>query len=82
MEWPDMDPGPWRPFWQLGGKFGDLADKSMIPENATLFSISLLGKKDAWMYEKTPCDFSACRVEYIRSALESVCVCVDPLERL
>ncbi|GBM74911.1 hypothetical protein AVEN_67641-1 [Araneus ventricosus] len=24
---------------------GDLGDKSMIPENATLFSISLLGKK-------------------------------------
>ncbi|GBM22037.1 hypothetical protein AVEN_242705-1 [Araneus ventricosus] len=25
--------------------FGDLGDKSMIPENATLFSISLLGKE-------------------------------------
>ncbi|GBM52242.1 hypothetical protein AVEN_31059-1 [Araneus ventricosus] len=29
----------------FGDKFGDLGDKSMIPENATLFSISLLGKK-------------------------------------
>ncbi|GBL73086.1 hypothetical protein AVEN_128240-1 [Araneus ventricosus] len=29
----------------LGDKFGNLGDKSMIPENATLFSISLLGKK-------------------------------------
>ncbi|GBN36989.1 hypothetical protein AVEN_164435-1 [Araneus ventricosus] len=29
----------------LGDKFGDLGDKSMIPENATLFLISQLGKK-------------------------------------
>ncbi|GBM94138.1 hypothetical protein AVEN_149545-1 [Araneus ventricosus] len=33
----------WTP--DLDNKFGDLGDKSMISENATLFSISLLGKK-------------------------------------
>ncbi|GBM27173.1 hypothetical protein AVEN_108497-1 [Araneus ventricosus] len=45
----------------LGDKSGDLGDKSMIPENATLFSISLLGKKYTRMHEKTPCDVTACR---------------------
>ncbi|GBL72084.1 hypothetical protein AVEN_115094-1 [Araneus ventricosus] len=34
------------------------------------------------MYEKTPCDVTACRGEYIRAALGSERVCVDPLERL
>ncbi|GBO11714.1 hypothetical protein AVEN_243941-1 [Araneus ventricosus] len=34
------------------------------------------------MYEKTPCDITACRGEYIRAALGSErCVCVDPLEQ-
>ncbi|GBN91401.1 hypothetical protein AVEN_82180-1 [Araneus ventricosus] len=36
----------------------------MIPENATLFSIFLLGKR---IHEKTPCDITACRREYLRS---------------
>ncbi|GBL98295.1 hypothetical protein AVEN_222072-1 [Araneus ventricosus] len=30
---------------ELGDKFFNLDDKSIIPENVTLFSISLLGKK-------------------------------------
>ncbi|GBN15214.1 hypothetical protein AVEN_200736-1, partial [Araneus ventricosus] len=34
----------------------------MIPENATLFS--LLGKG---IHEKTPCDFTASRREYLRT---------------
>ncbi|GBN75869.1 hypothetical protein AVEN_77893-1 [Araneus ventricosus] len=33
----------WTP--DLGDHFGNLGDKLMIPENATSFSISLLGKK-------------------------------------
>ncbi|GBN02586.1 hypothetical protein AVEN_62511-1 [Araneus ventricosus] len=33
------------------------------------------------MYEKTPCDVTACRGEYIRAALGSE-RCADPLERL
>ncbi|GBM46512.1 hypothetical protein AVEN_109509-1 [Araneus ventricosus] len=37
----------------------------MIPENATLFSIFLLGKG---IHEKTPCDVTACRREYLRTA--------------
>ncbi|GBO37960.1 hypothetical protein AVEN_171276-1 [Araneus ventricosus] len=40
----------------------------MIPENATLFSIFLLGKG---IHEKTPCDVTACRREYLRTALRS-----------
>ncbi|GBN14319.1 hypothetical protein AVEN_208791-1 [Araneus ventricosus] len=37
----------------------------MILENATLFSIFLLGKG---IHEKTPCDVTACRREYLRTA--------------
>ncbi|GBN91053.1 hypothetical protein AVEN_176018-1 [Araneus ventricosus] len=37
----------------------------MIPENATLFSIFLLRKG---IHEKTPCDVTACRREYLRTA--------------
>ncbi|GBN46030.1 hypothetical protein AVEN_37817-1 [Araneus ventricosus] len=37
----------------------------MIPENATLFSIFLLGKG---IHEKSPCDVTACRREYLRTA--------------
>ncbi|GBN98075.1 hypothetical protein AVEN_269144-1 [Araneus ventricosus] len=37
----------------------------MIPENATLFSIFLQGKR---IREKTPCDVTACRREYLRTA--------------
>ncbi|GBM23549.1 hypothetical protein AVEN_237928-1 [Araneus ventricosus] len=37
----------------------------MIPENATLLSIFLLGKG---IHEKTPCDVTACRREYLRTA--------------
>ncbi|GBN58903.1 hypothetical protein AVEN_107654-1 [Araneus ventricosus] len=40
----------------------------MIPENATLFSIFLLGKG---IHEKTPCDITACRREYLRTAPRS-----------
>ncbi|GBM32517.1 hypothetical protein AVEN_176306-1 [Araneus ventricosus] len=40
----------------------------MIPENATLFSIFLLGKG---IHEKTPCDVTACRREYLRTAPRS-----------
>ncbi|GBN98728.1 Techylectin-5A [Araneus ventricosus] len=40
----------------------------MIPENATLFSIFLLGKG---IHEKTPCDVTACRREYLRTAPSS-----------
>ncbi|GBN43067.1 hypothetical protein AVEN_112087-1 [Araneus ventricosus] len=40
----------------------------MIPENATLFSIFLLGNG---IHEKTPCDITACRREYLRTALRS-----------
>ncbi|GBL86200.1 hypothetical protein AVEN_131943-1 [Araneus ventricosus] len=40
----------------------------MIPENATLFSIFLLGKG---IREKTPCDVTACRREYLRTAPSS-----------
>ncbi|GBO15637.1 hypothetical protein AVEN_175110-1 [Araneus ventricosus] len=40
----------------------------MISENATLFSIFLLGKG---IHEKTPCDVTACRREYLRTALTS-----------
>ncbi|GBN28282.1 hypothetical protein AVEN_240911-1 [Araneus ventricosus] len=37
----------------------------MIPEKATLFSIFLLGKG---IHGKTPCDVTACRREYLRTA--------------
>ncbi|GBO40976.1 hypothetical protein AVEN_116339-1 [Araneus ventricosus] len=75
--------------YHFGDKFGNLGDKSMIPENATLFSISLLGKKirsnmipenatlfsifllEKGIHEKTPCDVTACRREYLRTALRS-----------
>ncbi|GBM87600.1 hypothetical protein AVEN_119530-1 [Araneus ventricosus] len=40
----------------------------MIPENATLFSIFLLGKG---IHEKTPCDVTACRREYLKTAPRS-----------
>ncbi|GBM95500.1 hypothetical protein AVEN_101487-1 [Araneus ventricosus] len=40
----------------------------MIPENATLFSIFLLGKG---IHEKTPCDVTAGRREYLRTAPSS-----------
>ncbi|GBN14850.1 hypothetical protein AVEN_165666-1 [Araneus ventricosus] len=40
----------------------------MIPENATLFSIFLLGKG---IHEKTPCEVTACRREYLRKAPRS-----------
>ncbi|GBL77686.1 hypothetical protein AVEN_152910-1 [Araneus ventricosus] len=46
----------------------------MIPENATLFLISLLGKG---IHEKTPCDVTACRSEYIRTAFGSEGVCLS-----
>ncbi|GBM38502.1 hypothetical protein AVEN_24594-1 [Araneus ventricosus] len=39
----------------------------MIPENATLFSIFLLGKG---IPEKTPGDVTACRREYLRRHLD------------
>ncbi|GBM72308.1 hypothetical protein AVEN_81902-1 [Araneus ventricosus] len=47
----------------------------MIPENATLFSIFLLGKG---IHEKTPCDVTACRREYLRTAPGSE-ECLDRL---
>ncbi|GBL99774.1 hypothetical protein AVEN_162791-1 [Araneus ventricosus] len=40
----------------------------MIPENATLFLIFLLGNG---IHEKTPCDVTACRRECLRTALRS-----------
>ncbi|GBN18019.1 hypothetical protein AVEN_109882-1 [Araneus ventricosus] len=61
-------------------KTPDLGDKSMIPENATLSSISLLGTKISSNVRENPCDVAACRREYIRAALGSV-RCVHPLER-
>ncbi|GBN70942.1 hypothetical protein AVEN_235214-1 [Araneus ventricosus] len=47
----------------------------MILENATLFSIFLLGKG---IHEKTPCDVTACRREYLRTAPGSE-ECIDRL---
>ncbi|GBL70962.1 hypothetical protein AVEN_80155-1 [Araneus ventricosus] len=44
----------------------------MNPENATLFSIFLLGKG---IHEKTPCDVTACRREYLRTATRSEVCC-------
>ncbi|GBL79879.1 hypothetical protein AVEN_28937-1 [Araneus ventricosus] len=46
----------------------------MIPENATLFSIFLLGKG---IHEKTPCDVTACRREYLITAPRSVWFFID-----
>ncbi|GBM02243.1 hypothetical protein AVEN_108798-1 [Araneus ventricosus] len=42
---PDLGTKVGDKFGDLGNKFGYLGEKSIIPENATLFSISLLGKK-------------------------------------
>ncbi|GBN08150.1 hypothetical protein AVEN_1024-1 [Araneus ventricosus] len=68
-----------REFYRGHSGTPDLGDKSMSPENASLFSISLLGKE---IYEKTSCVVTACRREYIRTAFGSGRVVVDPLERL
>ncbi|GBL94493.1 hypothetical protein AVEN_235593-1 [Araneus ventricosus] len=54
----------------------------MIPENATLFSISLLGKKIRLNVRENSCDVTASRGEYIRAALWIREWNVEPLELL
>ncbi|GBM67439.1 hypothetical protein AVEN_265394-1 [Araneus ventricosus] len=44
----------WTP--DLGDHFGDFSDKSKIPENAIIFSISLLGEEIYRIYWMFPCD--------------------------
>ncbi|GBM80121.1 hypothetical protein AVEN_186363-1 [Araneus ventricosus] len=45
-------------------------DKLKIPENAIIFSISLLGA-DIQIFQMTPCDVTACRGDYKRTVLGS-----------
>ncbi|GBL78550.1 hypothetical protein AVEN_65153-1 [Araneus ventricosus] len=47
----------------------DFGDKSKIPENASLFSISLLGEDIRLMYEMIPCYVTARRADYKRTAV-------------
>ncbi|GBN23434.1 hypothetical protein AVEN_46623-1, partial [Araneus ventricosus] len=42
----------------------DLVEKSVIPENATLFSIFLLGKEILLNIRENPCDVTACQTVY------------------
>ncbi|GBM28243.1 hypothetical protein AVEN_181315-1 [Araneus ventricosus] len=45
----------------FGDKFVDLLDNSKIPENAIIFSISLLGEEIYRMYLMIPCNFTTSR---------------------
>ncbi|GBN38160.1 hypothetical protein AVEN_60682-1 [Araneus ventricosus] len=54
---------PWIPDIgdHFGYKFGDFGDKSKIPENAIIFSISLLGEEIYRMYWTIPCEVTTSR---------------------
>ncbi|GBO38787.1 hypothetical protein AVEN_26610-1 [Araneus ventricosus] len=45
----------------LGDHFGDFGNKSKIPENAIIFSISLLREEIYRMYWMIPCDVTTSR---------------------
>ncbi|GBM54452.1 hypothetical protein AVEN_150608-1 [Araneus ventricosus] len=45
----------------FGDKFGYLGDKSKIPENSIVFSITLLGEEINRMYWMIPCDVTTSR---------------------
>ncbi|GBM75021.1 hypothetical protein AVEN_211602-1 [Araneus ventricosus] len=54
-----------------GDKFGDFGYKSKIPENAIIFSISLLGEEIYGMYWMIPCDGTTSQTRvYKRSQLK------------
>ncbi|GBN44086.1 hypothetical protein AVEN_213666-1 [Araneus ventricosus] len=46
---------------ELGDHFGYFGDKSKIPENAIIFSISPLGQEIYRMYWMIPCDVTTSR---------------------
>ncbi|GBM37235.1 hypothetical protein AVEN_244929-1 [Araneus ventricosus] len=59
----------WTP--DLGDNFGNFGDKSKIPGNAIIFSISLLGEYIYRMYCMIPCDVTPSRTRvYKRKQLK------------